>query len=453
MGTWGTSPQQHGMRLTRRAFLGSLAVVAGAVVPSGCRRDSQAASSAKQGTAGDTSSALPGLPGVEPVVRVRVLKVRGPRTLQVGADGDWIRLSRIDDKGRALAGVAMAGPLEIDNDAGWSIADAKGFQLRWGGLNTVSISSLEDDEPTIALGQRRYPGSIRLVPRSEVSPEAFDVVNHVAMEAYLPGVVAKELYDHWHLQTHAAQAIAARSFACAEHAQFSKRRHYDLTDSVSSQAYLGSVNHRRATDAVTMTRGMVLSYDGTLVPGYYSSCCGGVSACGVDAIGRRPINDLPPLRGRGKGDVCTGASVYQWLIERPAESLRQRLMAFGQAQRRQDLAKLGRITTIDVVARNEHGRPTRYAIADGDGKRVVLSAASLRRAANWSVDGLPDPKRLWSSYLEVTVDEDRVRFDGRGYGHGVGLCQHGAEALAREGKDHQAILAWYYPGAEIVEAY
>ena len=105
------------------------------------------------------------------------------------------------------------------------------------------------------------------------------------------------------------------------------------------------------------------------------------------------------------------------------------------------------------MARNEHGRPTRYAIADGDGKRVVLSAASLRRAANWSVDGLPDPKRLWSSYVEVTVDEDRVRFDGRGYGHGVGLCQHGAEALARDGKDHQAILAWYYPGAKIVEAY
>ncbi|MHC4447271.1 MAG: SpoIID/LytB domain-containing protein [Planctomycetota bacterium] len=428
------------MQLSRRAFLGSLAVVASAAVPSGCRRDSQAAASAKRRSAADASSALPGLPGAEPVVRVRVLKVRGPRTLQLGADGDWIRLSRVDDKGQTLAGVAMAGPLEIVNDAGWSITDAKGFQLRWGGLETISISGLEDDDPTIALGQRRYPGSIRLAPRSDAGPEAFDVVNHVAMESYLPGVVTKELYD-------------PRSFACAEHAEYSKRRHYELTDSASSQAYIGSVDHRRARDAVTMTRGMVLSYDGTLVPGYYSSCCGGVSACGVDAIGRRPINDLPPLRGRGKGDVCTGASVYQWLIERPAESLRQRLMAFGQAQRRQDLAKVGRIATIDVVARNEHGRPTRYAIADGDGKRVELSAASLRRAANWSVDGLPDPKRLWSSYLEVTVDEDRVRFDGRGYGHGVGLCQHGAEALARDGKDHQAILAWYYPGAQVVVAY
>ena len=80
--------------------------------------------------------------------------------------------------------------------------------------------------------------------------------------------------------THAAQAIAARSFACSEHAQFG-HRHYELTNTASSQVYVGSVKHHRAVEAVAMTRGTVLSYDGLLVPGSYSSCCGGGAQPGV----------------------------------------------------------------------------------------------------------------------------------------------------------------------------
>ncbi len=62
-------------------------------------------------------------------------------------------------------------------------------------------------------------------------------------------------------------------------------------------------------------------------------------------------------------------------------------------------------------------------------------------------------KRLWSSHVRVSLDRREATFDGRGHGHGVGLCQYGAEALAQAGEDHESIVQWYYPGAALLRTY
>ena len=394
------------------------------------------------------------LPPVEPVVRVRVGKIRGSAApVRIGAERQWVRLSPVDaDAGQAR--IALHGPLRVRiGDSGWSIIDARGFRPSLDGLEPVELSAVDSAEGLLAFEDRRYPGSIRLVARTDLGPPAFDLVNHVAVEAYLPGVVAKELYQHWHPQTHAAQAIAARSFACSEHAQFG-HRHYELTNTASSQVYIGSVKHRRALEAVAVTRGTVLGYDGLLVPGYYSSCCGGLAANAMDAIGPSPLNDVPPLHGREGEDVCVDAPVFRWTVERPEPALRQRLIAYGRAKKHGDLPKLARLTSIEVAASNRHRRPTRYAITDEAGLTAQLSAEGMRDAVNYDGSGLQSPKRrLWSSNITVAVRDGRAVFEGRGFGHGVGMCQYGAETLARDGRDYRGILAWYYPGADLVRAY
>ena len=135
-------------------------------------------------------------------------------------------------------------------------------------------------------------------------------------------------------------------------------------------------------------------------------------------------------------------------------ALSRRLAAYGRNRRREDLAALELVTSIEATDTNAHGRPIRYAVTDAEGRRVELSAEALRAAANHGTKELPRPQRaLWSSHVTVAIDGDTAVFDGRGYGHGVGLCQFGAERLARSGKSHREILAWYYPGAELVEAY
>ena len=123
-------------------------------------------------------------------------------------------------------------------------------------------------------------------------------------------------------------------------------------------------------------------------------------------------------------------------------------------RRQQDLAGLGLLASIETAATNDHGRPTRYALTDTDNHRVELSAERFRVGANYGRRRLEPPaKPLFSSHVDAIIREDLVVFDGRGYGHGVGMCQYGAETLARDGTDYRDILAWYYPGAELVRAY
>ena len=124
-------------------------------------------------------------------------------------------------------------------------------------------------------------------------------------------------------------------------------------------------------------------------------------------------------------------------------------MARGHA-----MADLAGLTSIGPCARNVHGRPTRYAVTDGSGTRFEIAAEALRRAIDTNVEGLRSPARsLRSSNITVSVSQNTVRIAGRGYGHGAGLCQYGAEARAVDGATHREILTWYYPGAKIVTAY
>jgi stage II sporulation protein D len=217
--------------------------------------------------------------------------------------------------------------------------------------------------------------------------------------------------------------------------------------------YRGRVKHETSLEAAGSTRGRVLAYEDRLVPGYYSACCGGTAARAVDMISRNPINDTPPLDGRDGEDVCTKFKVARWTIKRPIDELVRRITGWGRRRRNEELAKLKGLTAIEVVERNEHGRPTRFALVDG-GTRIEMTAENLRRAANANVDGLGAPKHaLWSSHVDVTIKRGTATIKGRGHGHGVGLCQYGAEELARRGRTWRQILDWYYPGVEVVGAY
>lgn len=473
---------------SRRNFVAGLAgVAAAALAPAlvGCRRRSSPSSATSASVAQDldevenAASFRPPLPDAEPLVRVRVLKVRDvgeaqpPPPLRIGDEGQWIVVRGQSAVG---SGAAVAGPIAVAMEAGgWSIIDGKGFRAAVQGRESIDLSLL-DAEPQAMIavhhegsGRRKtpavYPGALRLVSRHDLrAPDdqassaggAFDLINDVPIESYLPGVLAGELYETWHGETFAAQAIAARSFACTEAAVFAARRHYDLTNTAASQMYVGGTSHRKAREAVEATRGIVLAYESLLVSGYYSSCCGGAAASAIDAIGSNPVNDVVPLQGRAGPDVCAGASVYQWTSQQGIDELSQRVANYGRAQKIKSLAALGRLASIDIIAANSNGRPRRMRLVDQTDQSAEVSAEDFRRAANHGApaQGIDPPaKPLRSSHVRVTFGSTLVTFEGFGFGHGVGLCQHGAEALARQGTAHRQIALWYYPGADLIEAY
>jgi SpoIID/LytB domain protein len=112
------------------------------------------------------------------------------------------------------------------------------------------------------------------------------------------------------------------------------------------------------------------------------------------------------------------------------------------------------LASIDTIAYNSNGRPTRIRVIDERDASVELSAENLRRAANYSGQDLNPPhKPLRSSHVRASFNRSTVSFEGYGFGHGVGLCQHGTEIHAKAGLTHRDILRWYYPGVELVGAY
>ncbi len=398
------------------------------------------------------------------MIRVRVLAVRKLRTkLRIGESGQWIELRRPEDEVATdvvhnidLPGVVLHGPVEVTvGPGGWSILDGRRFRPSVTGMEMLEFRPVEEGQAsTVTIQDLPYPGFVRLSSRSDLDHGAYDVVNHVAIESYLPGVLAKELYSHWCLQTHAAQAIAARSFACSELTYFADRRHYDVTNTTASQMYAGAATHGRALEAVEMTRGVVLAHGGYLVPGYYSSCCGGIAANAVDAIGEHPYNHAAPLCGRTGTDVCTNAPRFSWTTDRPTSELLARFAAWGQANRREQLAHAESLREISVADVNAQGRPRTFTIVSARGERVTIKAEELRRAANFATDRLKSPtKRLWSSNVTASITRSTARFVGHGHGHGAGLCQYGAETLAKRGEQFQSILEWYYPEVELTQAY
>ncbi|MHC5025749.1 MAG: SpoIID/LytB domain-containing protein [Planctomycetota bacterium] len=433
------------MRLAQQRTRLAPTALAALALLGGCGRSESEPSGA--GAAAATSAPLVAMPDAEPIVRVRVLRIRKAESVEIGADGQWLRIA--DASGDPTSTMIARGPVDVARTGTrWSVGPHSIT------APTVDISSIDPDRPTIDVNGAAHPGLLRMVARPKASARAFDVVNHVGVEAYLPGVLARELYGHWHVETFMAQAIAARSFACSEQANFARTRHYDMTNTTRSQAYAGSDTHRRAIEAVARTRGQVLGDAATdagadgLVPGYYSSCCGGTPARAADAIGDHPLNALPPLDGRGLDPACGDAPVQVWSVVRDTDRLARRL-AGSQA-----LTGLRGLRTIEPSTLNTHGRPTHYTVTDATGTAFEIEAESLRRAMDRTVSGLKEPAdSLLSSNITVSIAADTVRIAGRGYGHGAGLCQYGAEGRAANGATHAEILAWYYPGSTIVTAY
>ena len=436
---------------SRRWFLRAAAISAGSLFVAGCSRGEAEAVSAADATAPEPDP-IPRPPVAEPIVRVRVRAVVPSNPpIEIGPNEEWLRVVALQEE-RTLA--VLRGPLQLSRrDGAWSLVDGRGFTPWITDAEAIGISPLRDAAPVLHVDGKAYPGTLHLHARTDRHADAFDVVTHAALEAYLPGVLVRELYNHWHQETHTAQAIAARSFAICEAAFWQKRRHFDLTNSESSQMYEGLTTHEKSLQAVRSTRGVVLAYRDQLVPGYYSASCGGLAATALDAINDTFVNDVPPLMGHGGEDVCTSLEKHRWDVTHSIGTLVGRIAAFGKAYEHRSLAGVEHIEGIELSRVNEHGRPTHFHINTGAGQIIEIAAERLRWAANFTEEPLTLKEQLLSSFVEPRSDSARMTFHGRGHGHGAGMCQHGAEIMAKNGTSALEILKWYYPGVEIVGSY
>ncbi|HEX7010415.1 MAG TPA: SpoIID/LytB domain-containing protein, partial [Phycisphaeraceae bacterium] len=345
-------------------------------------------------------------------------------------------------------------PLLVYRHAGrFILQDGHQRSMAWA-LPRLRVEAASGDG-LLSIDGHRYPDAVVLAPQEQ--GDRFDVINHVPLERYLPGVLERELYGQWHPEAFVAQAVAARSYALFER-QLHAQRAYDLESTTASQVYRGAATNPKAVEAVQRTRGMVLVHAGRIVPAFFSSCCGGTGQAASAAFPRlASAVDIPPLRGARCGGWCQASPNYRWgPILRDTSMLAKRIAAWGRANRH-PVAQLEGLRDIRISELSGTGRPAAFVIIDRRGRRFTLPAESFRFACNYAGAGLPavEPaQQLKSSHVRVRLTGRTVRFeDGRGHGHGVGLCQWGAQGMAQQGYDGLAIVRFYYPGATIQRIY
>jgi stage II sporulation protein D (peptidoglycan lytic transglycosylase) len=264
---------------------------------------------------------------------------------------------------------------------------------------------------------------IRVLVRAE--PEA---IEELSLEEYVAGVVSAEMPGAFPPEALKAQAVAARSYALTRKidAQAANRR-WDIRAGVLAQAFRRGSPKPEARAAVDATAGEVLVLGVEPVEAYFHAVCGGTTEAGGPALGR----DLPYLAPAACGG-CASAPGARWTARVDARALG-------------DAAGLGHAATAArVAARTATGRADALEVQSG-ARRVTVRAADLRRALGYA--------KLPSLLFDVQADVGSFVFEGRGQGHGAGMCQWGAAALARDGRTYREILARYYPGTDVVRMY
>jgi stage II sporulation protein D len=313
------------------------------------------------------------------------------------------------------------------------------------------------------LNGHKYRGRLKLIVDRKA--RSFDAINLVPLEPYVAGVIGEEMPYYWEAEALRAQAIAARTYCLFIKNRFGTKRNYDVSRTQSSQVY-GGIGAESAPiwDAVNSTCGQVLMAPELmagkerianskitdpqlcgLFPAYYSSACGGHTSGSQEVFGDSfsPLQAVPCPYCK---DVAKLAMFYWPMATFDRETAVQRLL-----QKYPKLGALGQICEIAASAESCYGpfsRLTRIRLTGITGKTDTVRAEDLRLTLD------PSGLKIKSAACRIVPWGDGWAFvSGRGWGHGVGMCQHGAEGMARLGSDAEAILQYYYPGAKLVNVY
>ena len=261
-------------------------------------------------------------------------------------------------------------------------------------------------------------------------------VIQISMESYLMGVLASEIYADWPLATLMAQAVASRSYALYRlgHPVHGK---YDVTATVFDQVFVhGSDVFAEVREAVVLTRGQVLLTGQEVIPAFFHSCCGGHTESAAHVWPW--AQDYPFLKGKGD-PYCSECKHQEWEYIISREELTEKLSTFGYV--------LPEVWFVQVQSRSGNPRVDNIGFLSPllHASPIQLPGNELRKVLGYD--------QLKSTLFTVEENGEALIFRGKGYGHGVGMCQWGARGMALAGRSYLEILSYYYPETVIKRIY
>lgn len=292
----------------------------------------------------------------------------------------------------------------------------------------------------------KYAGGLKFI----VEGDRITAVNCIGMEDYLMSVISSEMKSSASIELLKAHAVISRSWLKARLRDHKAgHEHFDVCADDHCQRYQG-LTMAVGDDvcrAIDRTWGQVLEYGGDICDTRYSKCCGGrtelFSTCWEDV-------DLPYLQSvEDPFCDCENSSIlsqvlndydlhtadfHDWTVQYTTDEL-------SELVRTRTGIDFGTIVALEAVERGLSGRIKYLRITGTLREEVIGKELAIRKALSSS--------HLKSSAFEIEKSPDGFVLKGRGWGHGVGLCQIGAAAMAAQGYDYRQILSHYYVGAEI----
>ena len=292
----------------------------------------------------------------------------------------------------------------------------------------------------------KFAGGLKFI----VEGDKVRAVNLVGMEDYLLSVISSEMKSSASLELLKAHAVISRSWLLARMEDHSAHDNFDVCADDHCQRYQGltMAAGERVRTAIDETWGQVLRYEGALCDTRYAKCCGGrtelFSTCWEDI-------DYPYLQSvEDPWCDCENDEIlaqvlndydqqtrdfHDWTVRYGAEEL-------SALVRERTGIDFGEILSLEPLERGPSGRIKYLRISGSQRSEVLGKELKIRRALS--------PSHLKSSAFEVERDPaGAFVLRGRGWGHGVGLCQIGAAVMAARGFGYREILQHYYPGAHV----
>ena len=294
----------------------------------------------------------------------------------------------------------------------------------------------------------KYAGSLKFI----VENESITAINVVGLEDYLLSVISSEMKATADVEFLKAHAIISRSWVLRN---LGTHEHFDVCADDHCQRYqgLGMAVGQNVRNAIDETWGQVLVCDGQVCDARYSKCCGGktelFSTC-WDGEDPSYLQSSPDSIDGGDPfcDTSDEAVLSMVLNDYDLETkdfynweVRMSRSALSDLVRRRTGIDFGTIMSLEALERGPSGRICSLRITGDKCSEVIGKELAIRHALSES--------HLKSSAFEIGWDGDTLVLEGKGWGHGVGLCQIGAAVMAHKGYDARQILSHYYPGTKV----
>lgn len=287
-------------------------------------------------------------------------------------------------------------------------------------LIIVNLSIKKVTEP-IVMEEGKEPIVIRLLD------ESTNEITNINLEDYIIGVVAAEMPASFELEALKAQAVAARTFAMYK--KETRNLDYDLIKGVKDQAYKDNktllaqwkvnffTNYLKIRQAVEETQGQVLTYNGEVINAFYFSMSNGYTEnCELVFA-----QDLPYLNSVSSKWDNESLNNYSYTITFSKEDFCSSLGITCDRVEIQDITRSDSNRVLTITINNQTFKGTE-----------MRSKLGLR-----------------STDFDIVINESGVTITTRGYGHGVGMSQYGANGMAKEGYSYEEIVKYYYQNTEI----